>query len=184
MQKTLENWNDWNTLKRHVCILETHDQVLMPQFLSAKPSSMDELILSIVMLVNEKYRIKSIGKLWTAFEQEPIKFSKLLSRLLKLFFLKDQETNYLVKQEIILFLTRCFQTLEVSFVRTEVLRLVNISTWTSLASDRTRSLKLDHAPELQTLWDRTESKFQAIGKVSSGSHFQIRKRKYQGTCTV
>jgi intron-binding protein aquarius len=120
-------------------------------------------ILSILAVFNEKLRLglRSFEMLSDAF---PSLFGKSLD-----FFLQGT----IFEQNIVLqFLNHTFTFMDIGFVKTECVKIVNISCWKSLVSQEALEDQLSQSPDRQKLWDKAEKRF-ASGKyifiVASGS---------------
>ncbi|KAF8988830.1 hypothetical protein BGZ52_010807 [Haplosporangium bisporale] len=117
-------------------------------------------ILSIVLMVNEKFRGRF--EAWGAFEQSPEKFSAFFADVLKLCLQESEKISLRVKRYLLLFMINCFQSLENPLVRSECMRLVSLSIWHSLLSEATREVEFKEYPQLLKFWRHLEKKFESM----------------------
>jgi intron-binding protein aquarius len=111
------------------------------------PKSSDSHVLSIVAMVNEKFRERVYP--WNCFKAAPDQFPALFERVLRLCLadrlsLKEQ-TN------LIAFLDNCINSLEVDLVRTQVQRICGLPMWLSLCANR-REHEFSKFPKLRKFW--------------------------------
>ncbi|KAJ3021256.1 hypothetical protein HKX48_008885 [Thoreauomyces humboldtii] len=121
-------------------------------------------VLSLVVMVNEKFRQRVTGT-WDIFADDATRFSGLVTRVLKLLVQleDDAQITLQTRRFLLIFLIELFQSLEHDLVRNECLRLVNISVWSSVLETR-REREFQQQPERRALWDRSEGKYQATRK--------------------
>ncbi|KAF9428467.1 hypothetical protein BGZ94_002300 [Podila epigama] len=117
-------------------------------------------VLSIVLMVNEKFRGRF--EAWGTFEESPEKFPAFFSDVLKLCVQESEEISLGVRKSLLLFMINCFQSLENPLVRSECMRLVSLSTWHSLLSEAKRDLEFKEYPQLLKFWRHLEKKFEAM----------------------
>ncbi|KAF9315831.1 hypothetical protein BG003_002627 [Podila horticola] len=117
-------------------------------------------VLSIVLMVNEKFRGRF--EAWGAFEQSPEKFPAFFADVLKLCLQESEEISLRVKRSLLLFMINCFQSLENPLVRSECMRLVSLSIWHSLLSEATREVEFKEYPQLLKFWRHLEKKFESM----------------------
>ncbi|KAF8940749.1 hypothetical protein BGZ47_007611 [Haplosporangium gracile] len=113
-------------------------------------------VLSIVLMVNEKFRSR-VGA-WSAFEELPEHFPAFFEQVLRLCL---QETDLKLKRYLVVFMINCFQSLENPLIRSECMRLVSLSTWHSLVSSAKREVEFKEYPQLLKFWKHLEKKFDA-----------------------
>lgn len=91
--------------------------------------------MSIVVMVNEKFRERV--QVWEAFEKNPSQFSGFFKRVLEA-CLEDSIIDYELRDQtaLIVFLNRCFNSMEIPLIREEAKRLVSLLMWTSLQENR------------------------------------------------
>ncbi|KAF9919175.1 hypothetical protein FBU30_011136 [Linnemannia zychae] len=111
-------------------------------------------VLSIVLMVNEKFRSR-VGA-WSVFEESPEHFPKFFEQVLRLCL---EETDLKLKRYLIVFMINCFQSLENPLIRSECMRLVSLSTWHSLVSAKRREVEFKEYPQLLKFWKHLEKKF-------------------------
>ncbi|KAF9115052.1 hypothetical protein BGX27_009079 [Mortierella sp. AM989] len=97
-------------------------------------------VLSIVMMVNEKFR--SRVEAWGAFEELPDHFPAFFGEVLRLCLQESKEVDLKIK--------RC------------LLMLVSLSTWHSLVSSEKRDMEFKEYPQLLKFWKHLEKKFGAM----------------------
>ncbi|KAJ3096445.1 hypothetical protein HDU96_000766 [Phlyctochytrium bullatum] len=157
---------------RDVMLLEFSqylENLLWPLYSKSSPS---EVVLSIVLLINEKCRQRLEGYWESLATTDPAKFSAFIRHTLKLTILtakkhslpKPDDGNVNVDLEIfrmlIVFLNNAFQSMEKPFLRKELLGLIGVSIWSCL-SERRRELELSSSLELRKAWNRAERKFKS-----------------------
>ena len=89
-------------------------------------------VMSIVMMVNEKFRERVPA--WVPFQKLPEHFQAFFHRIMSLSLLDtdtgdgDQKSVTLKEQtSLLVFLDHCFTSMEVDLVRTQIQRLVSVS---------------------------------------------------------
>ncbi|XP_057315687.1 RNA helicase aquarius-like [Hydractinia symbiolongicarpus] len=90
-------------------------------------------IISICILVNEKCRERVPP--WEVFKEKPEEFEQFYQNVLRLVITKDKLS---IKERTILliFLIRCFNSLEVDLIREQVQKLISLPMWTCLLPGR------------------------------------------------
>ncbi|KAG0055975.1 hypothetical protein BGZ83_006742 [Gryganskiella cystojenkinii] len=116
-------------------------------------------ILSIVLMVNEKFR--SRVEAWGAFEDSPEYFSTFFESVLHLCVQESKQIDLRMKRYLLVFMINCFQSLENALIRSECMRLVSLSTWHCLVSPAVRELEFKEYPQLLKFWKHLEKKFDA-----------------------
>ncbi|KAI1313886.1 hypothetical protein EDD11_002421 [Mortierella claussenii] len=117
-------------------------------------------VLSIVLMVNEKFR--SRVEAWGTFEESPEHFSAFFAEVLRLCLQEDEEVDLRMKRYLLVFVINCFQSLENALIRSECMRLVSLSTWHSLVSAAKREAEFKEYPQLLKFWKHLEKKFDAM----------------------
>ncbi|KAI8926210.1 hypothetical protein BC831DRAFT_457446 [Entophlyctis helioformis] len=152
------------------------EQYLLPNYGASKTGQPHPLhTLSIVLMLNEKFRRRRSDPWTSVFGSDPSKFATLFGAVLKLLVPQAAaETpkgkgkaaagapagvSLDEKRFMIVFLINCFGSLEVAFVRAECLRVVGISIWHNLVNETVLQEKLAEAPERAALWERAEKRF-------------------------
>ncbi|KAG2495214.1 hypothetical protein HYH03_006820 [Edaphochlamys debaryana] len=127
-----------------------------------------EHVMSIVLMVNEKFR-ESIPA-WTCFHTREDAFPGFFKRVLSL---KDGRDGKLAlkmheRTAYVLFMIRCFQSLEDEMVRAQVLRVVSLPLWHSLSAGRLQ-LELHAHESLAKHWKAAAKKeAKAAAKAKGG----------------
>lgn len=106
--------------------------------------------MSIVVMVNEKFRERV--QVWEAFEKNPQQFPGFFKRVLEA-CLDESILDYDLREQtaLIVFLNRCFNSMEVGLIREEVKRLVTLLMWISLQEGR-RELEFKKNPNWKKYW--------------------------------
>ncbi|KAF9951183.1 hypothetical protein BGZ70_001099 [Mortierella alpina] len=116
-------------------------------------------VLSIVLMVNEKFR--SRVEAWGTFEESPEHFPAFLEQVLHLCIQDSEKVDLRMKRYLLVFMINCFQSLENALIRVECMRLVSLSTWHSLSSSAKREAEFKEYPQLLKFWKHLEKKFDA-----------------------
>ncbi|KAG0363594.1 hypothetical protein BGZ54_008106 [Gamsiella multidivaricata] len=117
-------------------------------------------VLSIVLMVNEKFR--SRVEAWGTFEESPENFPAFFEEVLRLCLQESEEVDLRMKRYLLVFMINCFQSLENALIRSECMRLVSLSTWHSLVSSAKREAEFKEYPQLLKFWKHLEKKFDAM----------------------
>eukprot|EP00794_Sanderia_malayensis_P020018 gene20018-21979_t len=120
---------------RRIMLLEFSqylENYLWPNFDDKKSSKGH--VLSIAMMVNEKFREKV--PMWQTFKNEPEKFPSLFRRILKLNIEDSEEISVREQTSVLVFLTHCFNSLEVDLIREEVQKLISMRIWSCILPGR------------------------------------------------
>ncbi|TPX64939.1 hypothetical protein SpCBS45565_g05517 [Spizellomyces sp. 'palustris'] len=151
---------------RKVMLLEFSqylEKYLWPSFVpkgsKGKPRSSLAHVLSIVVMVNEKFR-ECVSGIWDIFSEDTSKFSGLVSRVLRLLVEPLQlaggegvELGLQTRRFLLIFLIHLFQSLENAQVRSEF--------------EKRREEELRQYPERLALWERSEVKYSSATKASA-----------------
>ncbi|KAF9094292.1 hypothetical protein BGX23_002306 [Mortierella sp. AD031] len=151
--------NDYSVAK--LALLEVSqylEKYLWPQYDPSQSSTIH--VLSIVLMVNEKFRSR-VGA-WGAFEESPEHFPAFFEQVLRLCLQESTEVNLKLKRYLVVFMINCFQSLENPLIRSECMRLVSLSTWHSLVSAAKREVEFKEYPQLLKFWKHLEKKFDAF----------------------
>jgi hypothetical protein len=126
------------------------------------PISTYEHVMSIILMVNEKFRENVAA--WTCFEGQEEKFAALVDVVLDLptFVLSASETHkkemtILEKSAYLMFLVNAFQSLETEIVRKNFLPLASLPAWQSL-SKRRLEYELKNNPQMIRHWDHLQAR--------------------------
>lgn len=127
-------------------------------------SSTFEHLMSIILMVNEKFRENVPA--WRCFHERKEKFEPFLKRILNL---KDQgrELNVAEKTNYLLFVIHCFQSLEDEMVRGPVLKLVTLQLWHYLSPGRLQ-MELSLHEQLIEHWKKLVKKEARAAKKGDG----------------
>ena len=119
-----------------------------------------EHVLSIVLMVNEKFRERVPA--WTSFLKKPEKFPVFFQRVLELSLKvkpkeelegESTESKLDLKEQsfLLVFLDHCFTSMEVDIIREQVQKLVSLSMWEALLPKR-RESELKKVPKWRKYW--------------------------------
>ncbi|KAJ3152646.1 hypothetical protein HDU89_001339 [Geranomyces variabilis] len=141
----------------------------VPKTIKGKTKSSPAHVLSIVVMVNEKFRQRVTG-VWDIFGNDTTRFSGLVTRILNLLVSEDggkrPNLSLQLRRFLLIFVVEMFQSLENPTVRNECMRLVTISTWSTIL-DKRRQRELIRHPERQNLWERAQAKLEGTTKASA-----------------
>ncbi|CAG9762602.1 unnamed protein product [Ceutorhynchus assimilis] len=140
---------------RRIMVLEFSqylEKFLWPNY---KPGASIAHILSIVVMVNEKFRERV--QEWDAFKKQKEHFPNFFQRVLEA-CLEDELLVTLREQTALLvFLNHCFNSMEESICRDQVKRLVSLSMWASLQPNR-REHEFKVNPRWKKYWRAIQRK--------------------------
>lgn len=120
-----------------------------------KPDSSYQHMLSIVNMVNEKFRERV--QVWHVFRKYPTYFPDFFQQVLR-GLLEDQLIINLTEQTALLvFLNHCFNSMEENLCRDQVKRLVSLSMWLSLQPER-REHEFKKNPRWRKYWKAIQKK--------------------------
>ncbi|KAJ1567837.1 hypothetical protein HK405_004599 [Cladochytrium tenue] len=138
------------------------EEYLWPNY-NPEESSLDHT-LSIVVMLNEKYRERIPG-VWMLVTSDEPKFSAFFSKVLHLQVEhEDAGLDLLLRRFLLVFLINAFQSLENSSVRSECLRLVSIGIWRQLDGSAARNALFSEHPHLRKAWNKNERKLSQMGE--------------------
>ncbi|KAJ3221225.1 hypothetical protein HK099_003677 [Clydaea vesicula] len=152
---------------RKVMLLEyTHylENYLWPNF-QEESTSLNH-ILSIVILINEKFRQKFTG-VFEVLTTDSEKFSSFFRKVLEL--LLDEKLNYQTRCFLLIFLINSFSSQENEVVRSNVLKLVSISIWNCLVDEEVMEKLILTNTEFVKRWAREEKKFKKADEAQKKS---------------
>jgi len=117
-------------------------------------NSRKEHIISICLLVNEKFRERVPP--WQAFKKNPGEFEGFFTKVLHLIL---DKINISVKERNILlvFLIRCFNSLEIDVIREQVQKLISLPMWSCLLPGRLEA-ELKIVPRYKKYWNIIKKK--------------------------
>eukprot|EP00798_Chlamydomonas_sp_ICE-L_P018650 gene18650-25166_t len=142
---------------RRVMLLEISqylENYLWPNF---EADSSDEHVISIMLMVNEKFR-ENIDP-WLSFKSKETVFPDFFKRVLALLEAPESTLKMHEKTAYLLFTINIFQSLENEMVRGQALRLVSLPLWMALSSGRLQ-LELHAHPQLAKHWKSLQKKDQ------------------------
>ena len=152
------------------------EQYLWPHF-NAETSSATH-VLSIVMMVNEKFR-EGVDA-WTPFHasntSDPRKFASFFRRVMAV--KSERELTVCEKTAHLIFLIHVFQSLEDEMVRSVALPLVSLPLWVNLSSGRLQ-LELSKNAQLEKHWRylmKKEAKAVKAAAKGGAPHVPLRER--------
>ncbi|KAK7310334.1 hypothetical protein RJT34_07787 [Clitoria ternatea] len=123
-----------------------------------------EHIMSIIIMVNEKFRENVAA--WTCFHERKDAFKGFLGRVLRL--KEGRELSIAEKTSYLVFMINAFQSLEDDVVSRTVLRLASLKSWYSLSYGRFQ-MELCLNPGLNKKWKRMIKK----EPVKGGQHLDL-----------
>eukprot|EP00842_Homolaphlyctis_polyrhiza_P004514 jgi/Hompol1/5063/HPOL_001001-RA len=141
--------------------LEFLEKYLLPNYPTAPAAPKAAHTMCIVLMLIEKFRLQRSDP-WACFSQDQAKFGAVFGHVLQLILLPAGQRSQISLDEkrlLLVFLIRCFESLEVAFVRAECLKLVTIGIWHNLVNESARQSRLADAPERLALWERAEKRF-------------------------
>ncbi|XP_065057639.1 RNA helicase aquarius-like [Rhopilema esculentum] len=141
---------------RRIMLLEFSQYLecyLWPNFDEQKSSKGH--VMSICMMVNEKFREKV--PMWEAFKSDPANFPGLIRRVMKLNI--DDTGEISIKEQTIalIFLTHCFNSLEVDLIREEIQKLISLRIWSCILPGRLEQ-ELKIFPKYRKFWNLMKKK--------------------------
>ena len=134
-------------LSRVMCLEYSQylEKYLWPNFDAA--TSTDAHVLSLVLMVNEKFREQVMS--WEPFEKRGEVFASLITSVTAVH--QKDTTTHRERAMILLFLIHCFQSLENAMVRPVALAQVSLPLWQHLSHARLE-LEMKQAPHLEKKW--------------------------------
>uniref|UniRef100_A0A914YCM7 Intron-binding protein aquarius n=1 Tax=Panagrolaimus superbus TaxID=310955 RepID=A0A914YCM7_9BILA len=146
-------------LKKKVVLLEFSqylERFLWPNF--HPESSNDAHALSIIVMVNEKFRERVPA--WNCFVEKPENFPAFFQRVLELALSTDR-IGYLEQTAILVFLVNAVNSIEVDLVRKEVIKLCSLNILSNLFPSQRIAL-LSSSSKLLKYWNKMEAKFEEL----------------------
>lgn len=114
-----------------------------------------EHLMSIVVLVNEKFR-QGVPP-WESFKQHPEQFHGFFQRIMDM-SLADEEILSIREQSVILvLLIHCFNSLEMDLIREQLQHLVSLPMWICLLPERLEQ-ELKSVPKYRKYWNHIKKK--------------------------
>lgn len=141
---------------RRIMVLEFSqylENYLWPNY---EPGASNAHILSIVIMINEKFRERV--QVWQAFEKNSDNFGAFFEQVLNLCLEEDTDKLSIKEQTaLIVFINRCFNSMEEPLCRNQVKRLVSLSMWVSLQEAR-REFEFKRYPRWKKYWKAIQKK--------------------------
>lgn len=145
---------------RRVLMLEFSrylENYLWPNF---SPDASDSHVMSIVFLLNEKFRERI--EVWKVFENKPENFPILFNRVLqkcleKIDIVKATPSVIREQTSLLIYLNHCFNSMEEELCRDQARKLVSLSIWSCLLPKR-REQELNAIPEWKKFWKKLQKR--------------------------
>lgn len=140
---------------RRIMILEFSqylENYLWPNY---SPKASYSHMLSIVIMVNEKFRERV--QVWQAFRKHSEYFPDFFQQVLKACFEDELLINIREQTALLVFLNHCFNSMEEAICRDQVKRLVSLSMWVSLQPAR-REYEFKKYPKWKKYWRAIQRK--------------------------
>uniref|UniRef100_A0A915IU13 Intron-binding protein aquarius n=1 Tax=Romanomermis culicivorax TaxID=13658 RepID=A0A915IU13_ROMCU len=102
-----------------------------------------EHVLSIVVMINEKFRERVPA--WNVFKKFPEKFAGFFKRVTEACFLTRKELSVQERTFLIVFLINCVGSVEVDLVRSQLQKFIGFPIWTNLLETNPRMKKFWNA---------------------------------------
>ena len=125
-------------------------------------------VLSIVIMINEKFRERVSAWEFLKNDVDSSKFSAFFNCFLKLCLntFKDRQVNISFQEQsfLIKFLDNCINSLEVDFIRVEIQKICGLPMWISL-NDNRREQEFKKFPKLQKFWKAVNKNDLKLSKI-------------------
>ncbi|KAI9758873.1 MAG: hypothetical protein M4579_002757 [Chaenotheca gracillima] len=112
-------------------------------------------VLLIALLVNVKRRENL--PIWDILSTKPTEFFPLFRRILSLNLDHSWPPN--IQNELLSFVSCCFQSLDNLFVRKECVPLVSISIWHNLADKESRDRRIEQDSQMKKAWRASNKRY-------------------------
>nr|XP_002131605.1 RNA helicase aquarius [Ciona intestinalis] len=109
--------------------------------------STPEYVISIVCMVNEKYR--EAVPAWEPFKTKPEQFEHLFKQIMDMTL--DENMSLQQRTVLIIFMDHCYNSLEIDVVRSQVQRTVSLAMWENLMPSRLQQ-ELKKSGKLRKAW--------------------------------
>ncbi|KAJ2850421.1 hypothetical protein IWW36_001911 [Coemansia brasiliensis] len=164
-----------NTVHVHLQWLERQqylEQFLWPHY--SKGRQHESVVLSCMLMINEKYEQGLLTTMWTIFETGESLFGNLFDDVVQLIIRVLSEENVcigqvdmtsVVRMAGVQFLIACFGSLETECVRKQCMGLVGLAIWYHMEEEARNSL-LSTVPQLPKFWKHTQKGFKENKRVS------------------
>lgn len=133
------------------------EKTLWPAFVNNDESNHNQLLMSIVALVNQKYR--EGVEIWETFKNHSEKFSTFLAQTTRLML-----SNYVSGQEkiaLLIFFIRCFNSIEIELIRQEIQKYISMPIWSCLSAARLE-LEFKKVPKFKKFWKKLQKNDQNL----------------------
>ncbi|KAJ2452723.1 hypothetical protein EV183_002702 [Coemansia sp. RSA 2336] len=172
VDQILEKAVESSTLHTQLQWLERHqylEQYLWPNY--SKGRQADSVVISCMLMVNEKYEQGLLTTMWTIFETG---FEDLFDDAVQLIVrvlngdkvqIGRMDMTPVVRMAGVQFLIACFGSMETECVRTQCMQLVGLSIWHHM-EEETRGVMLRKVPQLSKFWKHTQKGFAENKRVS------------------
>ncbi|XP_046911562.2 RNA helicase aquarius [Dermatophagoides farinae] len=120
-----------------------------------------ELIMSIVAMVNQKFR-EGVGS-WQTFEQNPAHFPLFFRHTARLMLNTECSLTSREKIALMVFLIRCFNSIEVELIRCSIQKYISMPIWSCLSSARLE-YEFKKVPKLKKFWKKIEKSDQSLSE--------------------
>lgn len=140
-----------NFSTRRIMLLEFSQYLecfLWPNY-EASTSSLEH-VLSIVVMVNEKFRERVPA--WDIFKKLPDQFPGFFKRAMEAALMTQKELSILEQNSLTIFLTNCVNSVEIDIVRSQLQKLIGFPIWENL-SDGHRQLLFKNNTRLRKIWN-------------------------------
>ncbi|CAD6193409.1 unnamed protein product [Caenorhabditis auriculariae] len=150
---------------RKIVMLEFSQYLECYLWANYKPSSSKAYHMSIIIMVNEKFRERTDA--WLTFEQRPVNFPEFFYNVLKMALEKENSTSTAEQCAILTFLVNAFNSVEVEIVHEQTKRLTSMEIWDTLLGTQREALFKKHK-KLRRLWDILWKKFSKEDATDNG----------------
>nr|XP_027195833.1 RNA helicase aquarius-like [Dermatophagoides pteronyssinus] len=120
-----------------------------------------ELIMSIVAMVNQKFR-EGVGS-WQTFEQKPNHFPLFFRHTTRLMLNTESSLTSKEKLTLLIFLIRCFNSIEIELVRCSIQKYISMPIWSCLSLARLE-FEFKKVPKLKKFWKKIEKSDQNLSE--------------------
>ncbi|KAL1512806.1 hypothetical protein ABEB36_002332 [Hypothenemus hampei] len=140
---------------RRIMVLEFSqylENFLWPNY---KPGASLAHLMSIVIMVNEKFRERV--QVWEAFRRNNEHFADFFQRILEACLEDELLVNIQEQTALLILLNHCFNSMEEEICRDQVKKLVSLSMWVSLQPNR-REYEFRINPKWKKFWRAIQKK--------------------------
>lgn len=136
------------------------EKVLWPHY-NQQCANDKEMIISIVAMVNEKFR--EHVSVWDTFQSSFEHFSLLFTNVCLLILNENAQLDVKEKINLLVFLIHCFNSVEVELVRLVIQKYISMPIWTCLTKNRLES-EFKKVPKLKKFWKKLEKNDQKLSE--------------------